>query len=149
MIEKESRRSKKEKQRIEKGSRRLTLRRMKKFDPAMSECYICMFYTTLRNYKIKKCGYQKMLKTSLKKSLFEISCWQPRIIFLSQTSNLLATLKKVNKVLRKNFVLRRHNLNDVAVQIEQVLQVFCSNVRRVHHHPDRWSFKPQKRSQCR
>jgi hypothetical protein len=45
---------KKEKQTIEKGSRRLTVRRKKKIDPTILKCYNCMFCTTLRNNKIKK-----------------------------------------------------------------------------------------------
>jgi hypothetical protein len=43
-----SRRLKKEKQTIEKGNRRLTVRRKKKFEPTISKCCNCMFCTTLR-----------------------------------------------------------------------------------------------------
>jgi hypothetical protein len=64
-----SRLLKKEKQTIEKGSRRLTVRRKKKFDPTFSKCYNCMFCTTLRNNKMKKPSgknYLKKLKESMK-----------------------------------------------------------------------------------
>jgi hypothetical protein len=54
MIAKKSRRLKKEKQTIEKGSRRLKVRRKKKFEPTISKCCNCMFCTTLRNNKMKK-----------------------------------------------------------------------------------------------
>jgi hypothetical protein len=53
---------KKEKQTIEKGSRQLTARRKKKFDPTISNCYNCMFCTTLRNNKMKKALGQKLFK---------------------------------------------------------------------------------------
>jgi hypothetical protein len=39
---------------IEKGSRQLMVRRKKKFNPTISQCYNCMFCTILRNNKIKK-----------------------------------------------------------------------------------------------